>query len=161
MSRLVRPARPDEADLLSAIARASKAHWGYSTEAMAAWRDGLTITRAAIERHPTFVCEDASRPIGFAQLVTSDGAWHLEHLWVLPDAIGHGAGRRLLRHAADHAAGNGAARLHIDSEPYAEAFYVACGARRVAVLPAPLAGDEARCRPQMVIDITAVRSTIS
>lgn len=144
-----RPARPDEAAQLSDIAFASKAHWGYSAEVMDGWREDLAITPEEIARCPTFVCERQGVAIGFAQLVVAEDVWHLEHLWVHPQAIGLGAGRQLLAHAVAHAAAAGATELRIDADPNAEAFYLARGARLVGAVPAPLPGDSARARPQL------------
>jgi hypothetical protein len=43
----------------------------------------------------------------------------------------------------------------IDSDPNAEPFYLACGAERTGAIPAPIAGQPARVRPQLVVRIRA------
>lgn len=40
---VLRPAEPDEATAISALAQRSKAHWGYGQEFLVACRDDLTI----------------------------------------------------------------------------------------------------------------------
>jgi hypothetical protein len=49
------PAQETEADLLSALIMQSKAHWGYSIEALESWRPELSITPASIREKPVFV----------------------------------------------------------------------------------------------------------
>jgi hypothetical protein len=39
----IRPARPDEAGAISALALRSKGHWGYDAAFLAACRENLTI----------------------------------------------------------------------------------------------------------------------
>jgi GNAT superfamily N-acetyltransferase len=145
----IRPAVPGEAARLTAIAFAAKAHWGYPASLLARWRESLTVTDASLEAWPTFVAERDGGPVGFCQLRQADGAWCLEHLWVAPGAIGGGAGRGLLRRAANAAADAGADRLEIDADPNALGFYLACGAIETGRLPAPVPGDPGRCRPQL------------
>ena len=72
-------------------------------------------------------------------------AARLEHLWVQPDSMGKGVGRALLQHAQ----GQAKTALLIDSDPHAEAFYIACGARRVARIPAPIPQQPDRFLPRM------------
>ena len=43
--------------------------------------------------------------------------------------------------------------LHIDADPHAERFYLACGALRVGAVPAPLEGEPQRVRPQMALAV--------
>lgn len=126
---ILRAARPDEGPVLSAIARASKAHWGYPKAWLDAWRDELTIDASLIERLRVTVAEQAE-PMGFSALTVDGERAELEHLWVLPDAIGHGLGRRLFHDAVDAAADAGARRLVIVSDPNAAPFYERMGARK-------------------------------
>ena len=55
----------------------------------------------------------------------------LEHLWVLPEAMGRGIGRALFSHAVQRAKALGVQAIRIESDPYAEKFYERMGARRV------------------------------
>jgi GNAT superfamily N-acetyltransferase len=71
-------------------------------------------------------------------------------MWVLPDWIGRGAGRALLCHAIEHLRADGARTLRIESDPYAEGFYVHMGARRVGEAPST---PEGRTLPVLLLDL--------
>lgn len=147
----IRRARAEEAPTLGTIAQQAKASWPYSKAQLQAWRDDLTISSAFIAASWTFVAEIDGRIAGFYALCEVQGTWQLEHLWVAQDSMRQGVGRRLLMHAMKHATERGAHSLHIDAEPYAEPFYLACGALRVGVVDAPLEGWKTRQRPQLVL----------
>lgn len=151
----LRPATPAEAGELSAIALAAKAHWGYPASALAAWGPQLTITAESIARHPTFVCEADGAPAGFCQLAFADGRCTLENLWVRPECMGRGLGSRLLAMALAHAVRQGARQMEIDADPNAEGFYLAHGAVRTGMIPAPVEGAPDRIRPQLRLRIEA------
>lgn len=123
----LRPARPDECELLSDLALASKGHWGYHPEFLAACRAELTVTP---EQRAT-VAERDGRVVGFATLAGGPPEVELAMPFVAPDAIGTGVGRALWAHAVQAATRLGAERVTIDADPHAEAFYRAMGAVRV------------------------------
>ena len=124
----IRPAQPGEAEALSAIAWAAKASWGYSAAQLETWHEGLTPSVESVRVQPTYVAELNNEFAGFCQLNTTAQPIELEHLWVHPKFMRQGVGRALLAHAAEYLARSGVVSLHIDSDPYAEPFYVACGA---------------------------------
>lgn len=146
----VRSALPGEHEALSALAFASKAHWGYASEQLRAWRSDLTFTPDTISARPTFVAEgEAGALVGVVQLNPSVEPWELDALWVHPGAVGLGVGRALLGQALLVARQAGRSEVAIDADPNAEGFYLRCGARRVGELAAPLAGQPHRIRPQL------------
>jgi len=147
----LRAARPDEHAELTALAQRAKAHWGYPGDALARWHHELTVTRASIESLPTAVAERDGAVVGFFQLRLDGADATLEHLWVLPEQIGHGIGRLLLQRALDDTRAAGHDRLCIDADPHAEAFYRACGAVQVGEVAAPIEGQPERVRPQMAL----------
>lgn len=151
----VRAAHRSEVDQLNAIAMRAKAHWGYATALLDQWRERLCTTPESIDAWPTFVAEDQGQTIGFAQISPESETWELVSLFVLPAHMGRGAGRALLQHAVLAAQQAGQSALHIDSDPNAEPFYLACGAIRVGTEPAPVPGDAARVRPQLQLDVRA------
>ncbi|MCD2340418.1 GNAT family N-acetyltransferase [Ideonella azotifigens] len=154
----LRPARPGEAGALSALARASKAFWPYSTAQVAAWADDLRIDEATLATGCCWVAErvdhgTAELPdaliAGFVVLQPGSPDWALQHCWVLPEQIGRGVGRALLAQSARLAGEAGAAGLTIDADPHAEPFYLARGAQRVGSQAAPIEGEPDRVRPQL------------
>ncbi|WP_420125922.1 GNAT family N-acetyltransferase [Longimicrobium sp.] len=147
----IRPARPGEAAALTAIAHAAKRHWGYPEAWIARWRDALTLAPAYVRDHIVVVAVDAAdRPCGFYALVIEGAGATLDHLWVEPESMGRGLGRALLSHARETARTHGAARLEIDSDPHAEAFYRRMGARRIGEVRADV-DDVPRVLPRMEI----------
>ncbi|MEU6235665.1 GNAT family N-acetyltransferase [Kitasatospora sp. NPDC047058] len=131
----IRPARPDEAELLSALALRSKGYWGYDEAFLEACREELTLDPAAFERQWTAVAEEGGRVLGFVTLTGAPPQGALDMLFVEPDAIGRGVGRRLVEHLRAQAAALGFRRLTIDSDPFAESFYLAMGATRIGSTP--------------------------
>ncbi|MGW2376592.1 GNAT family N-acetyltransferase [Kitasatospora sp. NPDC001683] len=131
----IRPARPDEAGLLTGIALRAKAYWGYDEAFMAACREELTLDAAAVERASTVVAEDGGRVLGLAALTVVPPSGELVMLFVEPDRIGRGIGRTLFEHVRDRARAAGLHRLTIGSDPNAEPFYRAMGADRIGSTP--------------------------
>jgi GNAT superfamily N-acetyltransferase len=148
----VRRANPGEHRLLSEIAYQSKAHWGYSSADLAAWHAELTVSRESIRVQPTFVAELDDEVVGFFQLRVADRA-QLEHFWVMPRSVRAGVGRAMLSRAVHEVGAAGHDTLRIDADPHAEAFYLACGARKVGERAAPIAAQPHRVRPQLELTI--------
>ena len=142
-----------EADELSSLAIVAKRYWGYSDDQINVWRPSLDISAKTISAQPTFVGNLDGQTVGFYSLVSLHPAWELDHLWVLPSFIKRGFGRALLAHAIQTAANAGASAINIDADPYAEAFYLACGAKRIGMVAAPIAEQPNRARPQLVLAI--------
>ena len=150
MSTAIRRARGNEAAGLTAIAHAAKRHWGYPEAWIAHWRDVLTITPPYVRDHAVFVAAEAEggRPRGFYALSMRGTTAVLDHLWIEPEWMGRGLGRELLNHAMRTARAEGAARLEIDSDPHAEAFYRRMGAIRIGEVRADV-DDVRRVLPRM------------
>ncbi len=142
----IRPARVEEADLLTELAMRSKAHWGYDDAFMAACRDELTIRPEHIPRVDVAALDDG-RVIGMVRLEHES----IEDMFVAPEAIGTGVGRVLFRHAVRRAAEEGMTRLLIDADPNAEGFYSSMGAVKIGASPSgSIAG---RMLPQLELSV--------
>ncbi len=126
----IRRAAPEEAARLSELAIRSKAVWGYEPEFMAACRDELTLSLDYVETTPTFVAEADGAAVGFYSLERlGETEVELGFLFVEPEAIGRGHGRRLIEHAKAQARAAGYATMVIQGDPHAERFYRAAGGR--------------------------------
>jgi GNAT superfamily N-acetyltransferase len=66
-------------------------------------------------------------PIGFATTVRRGAALELDDLFVDPDRMRQGVARRLIDDAVRHARRQGVARIEVDGNPHALAFYLAVG----------------------------------
>jgi GNAT superfamily N-acetyltransferase len=151
----IRPALENEADILCELAMKAKAHWGYSKEALEAWRSDLVISAEDIRARPAYVATVDGEIVGFYSLDPSDESWKLDNLWVLPGHMNQGIGRVLLGHALEVAVRGGAAEVTVDADPNAASFYVQCGAIRRGEVPAPIPEHPTRVRPQLAFDCRA------
>jgi len=138
--------------MLSALARRSKALWGYDHAFMEACRDELTLEAPDIDAGRVFVLESAGQPIGFYLVEPLHGArMELGMLFVEPSVIRRGAGRVLLEHAKDAARAAGAAWLVIQSDPHVVGFYEKLGATVVGAQPS--ASIEGRTLPLLELPL--------
>jgi predicted N-acetyltransferase YhbS len=150
----IRAARTSEAEVLDRVAMAAKAHWGYSAQDLAAWAQDLRTPPETIATWPTFVAETEGTVVGVTQLCPTTNPWELVSLWVHPDHMGKGIGRKLLREAIATAVSAGQRRVHIDADPNALGFYLACGAKQVATVAAPTSSEPDRVRPQLELAVS-------
>lgn len=125
---------------MTSLTISSKAHWGYSPEQMAVFRDELTFTPASVLERRTQVLEEEGRVVAVYTLVGQGEEIELEHLFVEPDRLGCGHGRRLFQHACSVAAAAGARVLVIKSDPHAVGFYRAMGAVEAGQIPSSIPG---------------------
>lgn len=127
---VVRSAKEEERHILGDFAFRSKAFWGYSPEFMEACRAELWISDkdiASPNRHYV-LAEAKGEIIGYYALERlSADEYELEALFVEPQHIGRGVGRRLIEHAKGHVRKDGARYLLIQGDPNATDFYHAAG----------------------------------
>jgi predicted N-acetyltransferase YhbS len=133
----IRPARPEEADLLTALCKRSKAHWGYDESFMQMSEAALTIAPAFIAANAVLVAEKDGEILGVASVtpMEEDAAFDLVHLFVEPDLMARGIGRALFDAAASRARERGGDTLIILSDPDAAAFYRRMGAQDLGDAP--------------------------
>jgi hypothetical protein len=111
-----------DASILTRIAFAGKAHWGYPDRWMERWREDLTITPEYVHQNEVHVAIAEGGPAGFYALVGEGRRVELEHLWVLPERMGKGVG--------------------IEADPNAEGFYKRMGASHVGEIVYEIDGRE-------------------
>lgn len=137
----IRAAQPGEAGLLSRLAIASKAHWGYPEEWLEQWTDELSVAPGEVAPHFVHLAEEEGQVVGFYSLIPlSKDTVDLGHLFVLPGLLGRGIGRQLFEHLTALASSLGYRRLLIVSDPYAATFYEHCGAARTGEQPSKISG---------------------
>jgi len=133
-SPTIRHAVPDEARFLSRLALRSKAHWGYSQEFLDSCRSELTVQPSHIDS-ASFDHEVAVKDgliVGFYVLESvSTTTYELWALFVEPNRIGCGIGRRLIKHAIHSLRKKGVDTLLIQGDPHVKDFYIAAGAREI------------------------------
>ncbi len=126
--RTIRPARIDEAVLLSEITWRALAYWGYDAAFMAWCHDGVRVQPEYLDPGPAYVLDEAAGVSGFYILRHAAPEIDLHYLMVEPPLIRTGRGKRLWLHAVAAARERGATVLTIRSDPHAEPFYRAMGA---------------------------------
>jgi GNAT superfamily N-acetyltransferase len=157
----IRRAVAGDAASMSALAIKAKQHWGYSQAQMDIWRQDLLISEEILASTHAYVLELDRRLVGFYVLsMEFSGASAsaardcvLEHLWVAPEHMRQGHGRALLVHACNMARRLDSRQIRIDADPYALNFYLACGAKQLGEIAAPIEGDPGRVRPQLALKL--------
>jgi GNAT superfamily N-acetyltransferase len=153
----IRSAYQHEADAVSRLMQASKAYWGYDEEFMQACHDELVVSEARCASGLVVVAqEDDASLAGFYELddlsrELPEG--ELLNLFIAPEHIRKGIGTVLLREAMRHASTLGMTSLRIESDPYAEDFYLGMGAQRVGETPS--LSIPGRVIPLLSLPITA------
>jgi GNAT superfamily N-acetyltransferase len=133
---MIRSARPAEAAVLTSLALRAKAHWGYDAAFIEACREERTVTAEQIRLSIVRILDLGGGPVGFYTLAPQSPGQQMElqHLFVEPDHIRRGYGKRLFDDAGQNARALGFAVLMIVSDPFAEGFYRARGAERVGAI---------------------------
>jgi GNAT superfamily N-acetyltransferase len=145
MSR-IRPARPDDAAAISALALRSKSSWGYPPDQMAVFRAELTLDGGQLVERRAQVWDEGGLVTGFYTLLgVGSSEPELDHLFVDPLHFARGIGRSLFRHACRVAASAGGKSMVIRSDPHAAGFYRAVGAVLLAEVPSRIPGRSIPC----------------
>ena len=136
---VIRRAVPDEVSYLNELTGRSVLSWGYEPEFLNWEPEAIRVTQEFIADSPVFVLEEAGRIVGYYGLLGKPPEMAMDKLFVEPDRIGTGCGKRLWRHAVATARELGACALTLASDPNAAPFYRAMGAEWV--------GEEPTSRP--------------
>ena len=146
---LIRDARVDECDALSAVAFASKAYWGYDDAFMEACRTELTVTPADFERACIRLAERDGSLLGFHAVDHDEILW----FFVRPEHMGEGVGAALFADACATARARGLSELRIEADPNAAPFYERMGATLIGA--APSQSIPGRDLPLFTIDVSS------
>ena len=131
MNLQIRPAESDQAQTLSQIAQAAKAHWGYPERWMELWRPQLTFGPQYFAENESWVAEIDQAPVAFYTLLEKDGNAWIENLWVSTEAMGKGVGRKLFLHVLDCSRQRGFQNLRLEADPNAAGFYEKMGMKKI------------------------------
>jgi predicted N-acetyltransferase YhbS len=129
----IRFARVAEREALEELQRRSSMHDPMYRAQLAAHPDAIDLPEAQIAAGLARVAEADGRIVGFSVLLERSGdACELDGLFVEPDRMRAGIGRRLVEDAKRIARERGAARIDVVANPQAVAFYEAVGFTTVA-----------------------------
>jgi predicted ester cyclase/N-acetylglutamate synthase-like GNAT family acetyltransferase len=133
-----RPANRSDANRLTAIAGAAKAHWGYPEAWLQSWSEDLQLTAEYLNAQRAYIAELDGEIVGVAVLEDRTTHWQIEHVWVDPVKHGHGVGKRLVKQCLRTARRLDQRQVHVLSDPYAQEFYLRLGAQPIGSVPAPM-----------------------
>ena len=148
----IRRALPEEANVLSKIALSAKAHWGYPERWMEIWTPLLTYSARYFEENESWAAVLDMKSIAFYTLQEKHGTAWIEDLWVLPEYIGQGVGRRLFLDAKSRAYHKGYKTLQLEADPNAMGFYEKMGMHKIGERIGEVEGQP-RILPIMEIDL--------
>src|SRR5690606_20682569 len=123
-------AKAEDAVLLRDTLIASKGYWGYSEEQLEEWRSNLRFEEDYIARNTVKLISKNENLIGFFAIVKGDSNV-LDHLWLLPEAIGKGYGNLVFEQIISECHALVIPDFYIISDPDAEGFYLKKGALKV------------------------------
>ncbi|MDJ0642973.1 MAG: GNAT family N-acetyltransferase [Erythrobacter sp.] len=132
---ILRPPDPGELAAASALCLRSKAHWGYDEAFMAACREALTLTATDLANTDVVLAVHRSELAGIAQVSFDEDGSELDKLFVEPERIGHGLGRKLFDWAIATAVRKGARSMLVTADPFAVPFYEKVGFKRIGMEP--------------------------
>lgn len=124
-------AQPEDSERLKQIAIAAKSYWGYSEQIILEWAKTPIITPEEICTDQVYLASFNLDIIGWYRLKTRLPAVILEDLWILPDYIGKGIGRKLFEHAIKQAKSSSGQYLELEADPNAEPFYKRMGCQNI------------------------------
>jgi GNAT superfamily N-acetyltransferase len=142
-------AEPRDAEALSRVTMASKAHWGYPTDWLEKWAGDLQLTPNYIEEHLVYKAVIAELKAGYYSLIPWDNLAWLDNLFIHPNFMGRGVGRALFEHSLTQCRVLGKTRMQWESDPNASDFYDHMGAHRIG----EKAADYGRTLPIYSIEV--------
>ncbi len=162
---MIRPARIEDADILTEISFASKRYWRYPEEYYCIWESELTISADYIGSKDVWVYETdhgilayysrvfLEKELEVGGIVIGCGHW-LEHMFVLPLHIGFRIGTELFIHLCNNCSRKKIKELNILADPNARGFYEKMGCRYVKEFPSTING---RTTPHLVLSLPRLR----
>lgn len=115
---------------LNRISIASKKYWGYPEEWIDHWMPDLIISEEDIARHLLQIAQIGDLIIGFFCMSEEAEYYEIKHLWILPEFIGKGFGRKLLNYSLGLLSDVNKP-IQVVSDPNAEEFYKKLGFKTI------------------------------
>ena len=135
----IRKAKLQEAEILTNLALVSKAHWGYTLEQLAEWKEELTLSKHYIIDNKVLVLEKNHLILGFyAYIRKTPKTVDLDFLFVDPQHIRKGFGKLLITHFIEEMKRQNFEVVTVDSDPNAEKFYRHFGFETISKKPSSI-----------------------
>lgn len=143
---IIRPATERDSKVLTEISFSSKNHWKYPAEYFEIWRNELTITGEYIRNNHVQIIETNGEAVGYYSIIELEndleitnftmkkGVW-LEHVFIRPECIGKGYGKKLMQHLVQLSKKHQWKELKILADPHSTDFYKKLGAKYIKEIP--------------------------
>ncbi len=148
---IIHSATSKDSGLLTEISFSSKKYWGYPPGYFEIWKDELTITGEYIDQNFVQLVESKGQVVGYYSVVSLEedhqltnftmrkGLW-LEHVFIRPEFIGQGFGKRLMQHLLDVSMDRQWKELKILADPHSTGFYKKLGAKYIKEIQSNISG---------------------
>lgn len=124
----IRPALPAEIGVLEDLQRRSAMIWDEYRDDLRRHPDAVEVPTEAVFEQRVRIAIGGGRILGFCTVAPlGEGRSDLDALFVEPELMGQGVGRRLLDDALTIAREQGARRLEVTANPRAVGFYEKAG----------------------------------
>ncbi len=135
----IRYAKLTESEILTSLSIRSISHWGYDDPFTEACSTGLSITPAKIENGIVRVLLIKNRLLGYYEFnkINFPDVYELYSMFVEPDEIGKGLGKRLWIDLERQMVERAATMLVVRSEPHAAGFYKSMGMNQIGEYKSP------------------------
>lgn len=124
----IRTAIPPDLDAIEAVLRAAAMVWEQDRPFLEAHPEAIVVPVELVSRGQVEVAVIAGSVVGFASHSLIDAvSWEVEDLFVRPELMRRGIGRRLVGEMTRAAEAAGCIRLEVTANPQAAGFYRALG----------------------------------
>ena len=127
----LRSLESDDLRSASELCMQAKAHWGYDAAFLAACVPALQLKETDLSEGAVTGAFDRDMLIGVIHIMFDDENCLLDKLFVDPAWMYCGVGRKLFEWCQQEACKRDMAKVVIESDPFAEPFYIAMGCRKV------------------------------
>jgi GNAT superfamily N-acetyltransferase len=125
------------------------AYWPHDAAYIAEANRLLSLGALDLARDEAWVAERDGTPVGYYRLTLHGDLAEIEELFVEPEWIGQGIGRKLFDHAVASARRRGCAGLEWETDADAAGFYLAMGGHKIGSTPSGIEGAEPLTRMRL------------
>ncbi|CAM1360416.1 GNAT family N-acetyltransferase [Tenacibaculum xiamenense] len=128
----VEKANENDSELLTQLTIRSKDHWNYGAKQISEWKEDLKVSSEYIRNNHVYKLVETNKILGFyAFEIINKEKIKLNFLFIEPEFIGKGYGKKLLTHFLLRIKQDGFKKAYLDADPNAEVFYKRNGFKSV------------------------------
>ncbi len=124
----IEKANSEDHKILTDITKRAKGYWGYSEAQILKWDKSLTVSNEYIEKYFVYKLLEQNTIIGYySYFNTEENTIKLDSLFILPNSIGKGYGKYLMRDFFNRLKDTNTTKIILEADPNAERFYQKLG----------------------------------